>query len=147
MTILTIIVTGMISTLLMLFVLEVITRMQLANADMIRALGSIYTRNYKNSLRPGLIFMLFSGALFSLVYYVIIGFFVPTPGIATVLAGLAMGLFHGMVVSLGLVVLIAEHHPLEKFREAGFTVAASHVVGHVVYGFAIGTMFYLTTSV
>ena len=131
----------------MLFVLEVITRMQLANADMIRALGSIYTRNYDNSLRPGLIFMLLSGALFSFIYYLIIAFFVPTPGIATVLAGLAMGLFHGMVVSLGLVVLIAEHHPLEKFREAGLTVAASHVVGHVVYGFTVGTMFYLTNSI
>ena len=142
MTVLTIIISGLISTILMSLILEGITRSKLANADMIRALGSIYTRKYSNSLTPGIILMLFSGVLFSLIYYVIIGFFVPQPGIATVLAGLAMGLFHGMVVSLGLVVLVAEYHPLEKFRKAGFTVAASHVVGHVFYGFTIGTLFY-----
>ena len=147
MTILMIIIAGLISTILMSLTLESITQMRLANADMIRALGTIYTRDYNNSFKQGLIFMLFSGVLFGFIYYIIINFFVPTPGIQTVLAGLAMGFFHGMVVSLGLVVIVAEHHPLEKFRNAGFSVAGSHLAGHIVYGFAIGTLFYFGKTV
>ena len=142
MTILIIIISGLISTILMSLLFGAITHLKIANADMIRALGSIYTKKYNNSFKPGFIFMMFSGVLFAFIYYVIINFFVPTPGIATVLAGLAMGFFHGMVVSLGLVVLVAEHHPLEEFRAAGFAVAGSHLIGHIVYGFSIGTLFY-----
>jgi len=142
MTIFIIVIAGLISTILMCLILGAITRLEIANADMIRALGSIYTKDYSNSFKQGFIFMLFSGVFFSFIYYIIINFFVPIPGIQTVLAGLAMGLFHGMVVSLGLVVIVAEHHPLEKFRNAGFSVAGSHLVAHIVYGFSIGTLFY-----
>ena len=142
MTILIILISGLVSTLLMTLLFGAITNLKIANADMIRALGSIYTKNYDNSFRPGFIFMLFSGVLFAFIYYLIINFFVPIPGIATVLAGLAMGFFHGMVVSLGLVIIVAEHHPLEEFRAAGFAVAASHLLAHIVYGFSIGTLFY-----
>jgi hypothetical protein len=48
------------------------------------------------------------------------------------------GPFHGSVVSLMLVVLMAEHHPLERFREAGLRVAVTHVAAHIVYGFVVG---------
>lgn len=141
----TIVIAGLISTVLMCVVLETTTRLKLANADMIRALGSLFTGKFDNSMKPGLIFMLLSGVFFGFVYYAIINFFVPSPGIATVLAGLAMGLFHGMVVSLALVVIVAEHHPLERFRKAGFQVAAAHLGAHVIYGFSVGTLVYFGT--
>jgi hypothetical protein len=41
-------------------------------------------------------------------------------------------------MSFILVIAVAEHHPLPEFREAGFTVAVAHVVGHVVYGALVG---------
>ncbi len=145
MLLITIVLAGLISTILMCVVLETTTRLRLANADMVRALGSLFTGNFDNSTRPGLIFMLLSGVLFGFVYYAIINFFVPDPGIATVLAGLAMGLFHGMVVSLALVVIVAEHHPLERFRKAGYEVAAAHLGAHVIYGFSMGTLLYFGT--
>jgi hypothetical protein len=42
------------------------------------------------------------------------------------------------VVSLLLVIVVAEHHPLERFREAGFRVGVTHVAAHVVYGLVLG---------
>lgn len=147
MLLITIVTAGLISTVLMCLVLETTTRLKLANADMVRALGSLFTGNYNNALRPGLIFMLLSGIFFGFIYYAIISYFVPEPGIATILAGLAMGLFHGMVVSLALVVIIAEHHPLERFRKAGFEVAAAHLGAHIVYGFSAGTLIYFGTLI
>ena len=55
-----IIAAGLVSTILMSITLEVITRLKIANADMIRALGSIYTRKFNDSFKPGFIFMMFS---------------------------------------------------------------------------------------
>ena len=52
-----------------------------------------------------------------------------------------MGLFHGMVVGFVGVITVAEHHPLEKFKKAGFTVAVAHLFGHIVYGLSIGLIF------
>ena len=145
MLLLTIVIAGLISTILMCVILETTTRLKIANADMIRALGSLFTGKYDNAAKPGLIFMLLSGIAFGFIYYAIISFFVPEPGIATILAGLAMGFFHGMVVSLALVVIVAEYHPLELFRKAGYEVAAAHLVAHVVYGFSFGTLVYFGT--
>lgn len=36
--------------------------------------------------------------------------------------------------------LVAERHPVEKFRRAGPEVAAAHIVGHVAYGLGVGLM-------
>ena len=46
---------GFIATGLMCLLLEFITKTRLANADMIRAIGSLYTGSYHNALIPGLI--------------------------------------------------------------------------------------------
>jgi hypothetical protein len=42
------------------------------------------------------------------------------------------------VVSLLLVVIIAEHHPLERFQQAGLPVAITHIAAHLVYGLVFG---------
>jgi len=44
------------------------------------------------------------------------------------------------VVSFALVVLVAEHHPLERFQKAGMGVAVAHLLGHLVYGLIIGLL-------
>ena len=55
-----------------------------------------------------------------------------------------MGIFHGIVVSMVLVMAVSDSHPLEQFREAGFGVAISHFIGHVVYGLTVGIVFGLS---
>lgn len=144
MSVLVIILAGIVSTFLMIIFLELVTRTKLANADMVRAIGSIVTGSYDRSLVPGLIIQFSFGIVFSFVYFGILSYFNSSIGLNGVLGGGLMGLFHGIVVGFVGVVTVAEHHPLERFRQAGFTVAAAHVFGHVVYGLSVGIMFNAT---
>lgn len=144
MSVLVIILAGIVSTFVMIIFLELVTRTKLANADMVRAIGSIVTGSYDKSLVPGLIIQFGFGIVFSFVYFGILSYFNSSIGLNGVLGGGLMGLFHGIVVGFVGVVTVAEHHPLESFRKAGFTVAAAHVFGHVVYGLAIGVIFNAT---
>ena len=47
-------------------------------------------------------------------------------------------IFYGLVVSLGLVWIVAENHPLDEFRQATPLVFLSHFAGHVVFGAVVG---------
>jgi hypothetical protein len=35
-------------------------------------------------------------------------------------------------------VILAEHHPVERFQNAGFQVAIVHFIAHIIYGSLIG---------
>ena len=110
----------------------------LAEADMIRAIGSIVTKSEDDALFLGSAIHLASGVIFAFVY---VGFFsiFPFEGVVEFfLFGFVGGAFHGLVVSFILVSVVAVRHPLERFRQAGFGVAVAHLIGHVVYGGVIG---------
>ena len=136
-----ILATGFIATGLMSLFLEFITKSRLANADMIRAIGSLYTGSYENALVPGLVIQFSSGVIFAFAYFIVMNFFF-TPTLASgIVGGLILGLFHGLVVAFALVITVAEHHPIEKFRKAGLTVASSHIAGHVIFGLTVGVIY------
>lgn len=141
MSVLIIILAGIVSTFLMVIFLELVTRTKLANADMVRAIGSIVTRSYDNALVPGLIIQFSFGIIFAFIYFGILSYFNSSIGLNGVLGGGLMGLFHGVVVGFVGVITVAEHHPLTKFKQAGFTVAVAHLFGHIVYGLSIGIIF------
>jgi hypothetical protein len=129
---------GIGATALMSLSLYLIHWSGFANGDMVRALGSLATRRYENSLAVGWVIHFSAGALFSVLYVLawgMTGFPAATLGVPICTV---FGLFHGVVVSLLLVVIIAEHHPLERFQEAGLRVAITHIAAHVVYGFVVG---------
>ena len=129
---------GIVATACMSLCLYLIHWSGFANGDMVRALGSLVTRRDENSLPIGWLIHFSAGAFFSVIYaqaLVMTGFSGSTLG---ALICVVFALFHGSVVSLLLVVIIAEHHPLERFREAGLPVAITHIAAHVVYGFVIG---------
>lgn len=132
---------GSVATALMCLFLEIVTRVRLVNADMVRAVGSMFTRSYDNALVPGLIIQFGFGIVFGFIYFAILSYFTSGSVLSGIFAGLLIGFFHGMVVSLALVIAVAEHHPLERFQAAGFTVAASHLAGHIIYGLVIGIVF------
>ena len=134
---------GIVATACMSFCLYLIHWSGFANGDMVRALGSLVTRRDENSLPIGWLIHLSAGALFSVCYaqaLLVTGFSGSTLG---VLICVVFALFHGAVVSLLLVVIIAEHHPLERFREAGLPVAITHIAAHVVYGLVLGLGFWI----
>lgn len=136
-----VIISGFTATLVMIAIMELTTRAKLANADMIRAIGSIITKSYENALTPGLLIHFSSGIFFAIIYFYAFGFLLPNkPNLAPV-AGLAFGFFHGIVVTLSVVNLISKHHPLKKFQETGLYMALAHIIGHIVYGLSVGVMY------
>ncbi len=132
--------TGIVATALMTVVLYGIHWRGFANADMLRALGSLFTRSEANSLAPGIVLHFLMGIVFAFLY---VGFWsaLPLAALWSYLAvGLIFGLGHGLVVSFALVILVAEHHPLQRFQNAGMGVAIAHLLGHVIYGLTVGLL-------
>ena len=131
---------GFIATAAMSGALYAIHWRGIAEADMIRAIGSIVTRNEANAMLPGLILHFLSGIVFAFLY-VIVWSALPIEGILFVhyvALGVLTGFAHGLVVSFVLVVLVAEHHPVERFQQAGVGVALAHLAAHVVFGLLVG---------
>jgi hypothetical protein len=54
--------------------------------------------------------------------------------------GLGLGIFHGIVVGLSLVGVVADQHPLPELRETGPAVFSEHFAGHVAFGGTVGLM-------
>jgi len=138
--ILVIILSGILGTSGMSFVMWFITRSGLANADMIRAIGSIYTRSYGNAFIPGIVIHFTAGIVIAFFYAAFLSLFSLSSVGSYIGIGAMVGVFHGLVVSFLLVVLVAEHHPLEQFRKGGSEVAVAHLVGHIIYGLIVGAV-------
>jgi hypothetical protein len=133
-----VIVAGLVGTSLMTGVMWFIHRSGWANADMIRALGSLFTRRYERSLAPGLVIHFAAGCVFAIPYLLIVRS-VGTRQLAEVMAiTTAVGIFHGAAMIFVLMALVAENHPVDRFRTAGVDVAAAHIAGHVAYGLGVG---------
>ncbi len=131
-------IAGLLGTLSMTIVLYFINRSGFANSDMVRAIGSLFTKKYENSFIPGIIIHFLFGIIFAGIYGLIIDSLNPNGFTAVIGYGFGLGLFQGAAVGLLLTIAVAEHHPLEKFQKAGFTVAAAHWFAHIVYGLVVG---------
>jgi len=136
--VLIVVLSGFGGTALMTGVMWFIHRAGWANADMIRALGSLFTRSYENSLRPGLAVHFVAGCAFAVPYLLILRSVGTDNLFETMAVTTAVGVFHGAAMIFVLLALVAETHPVERFRTAGVDVAAAHIVGHVAYGLGVG---------
>jgi uncharacterized membrane protein YagU involved in acid resistance len=137
---LTIIGAGVVASFAMIVFMYAVTWTGIANGDMVRALGSIYTERYENSLLPGLIFFITGGIIFALIYAGVFSIFDFQYPRSYLYAGALFGFAHGWLMSFIMAVSVAEWHPLPKFHEVGFGVAITHVIGHVVYGATLGCL-------
>lgn len=132
-----IIVCGVVGTSAMSFVMWFITKEGIANADMMRAIGSIFT-DEDSAFSTGLTVHYIVGIVLAFIYLLIISLFQPQSLWAYTGLGAMIGLFHGVAFAFLLVVVVAEHHPKESFRNAGLEVALAHLGGHIVYGLFVG---------
>lgn len=136
--VLTSVLAGILGGSAMILVMRLMSRAEWARFDMIVAIGSMVTRTRKNAFRTGAIIHAVSAIGFALLYSVIMWKFGLNHLPISLYVGVAFGIVHGMVVSLLLVWIVAERHPLVEFREAGLAVGLVHFVGHVVYGAVVG---------
>ncbi|SDR91712.1 hypothetical protein [Opitutus sp. GAS368] len=106
--------------------------------DMILALGSLITKSRDNAYRVGLIVHVTAAIGFGLVYTLLMVTLGYTHMPISLMLGLGVGALHGLIVSLMLVWVVADQHPLEEFKETDLLVGLSHMAGHVAYGGVIG---------
>jgi len=111
-----------------------------AKANMIVALGSLFTKSHHNAWRVGLVLHAVAAIAFAVIYSLVILKLGYAHMPQSLMLGAGMGFIHGLIVSLGLVWVVAEQHPLEEFNEAGLAIGLSHILGHVVYGAVVGVV-------
>jgi hypothetical protein len=136
--VLTSLAAGLLGGAAMLLVMSLMTRSGLARGNMVIALGGMVTRSRENALRVGLILHTLSAVGFAMVYAMGMVWLGATDLPNALIFGVAAGFLHGLIVSLGLVWVVAEGHPFEEYTDAGLAVGLSHLVGHVAYGAVVG---------
>lgn len=135
---LTSLVAGVLGGLAMQWVMTLISRAGLAKGDMILALGSLLTKSRENAYRTGLFIHVTAAMGFALVYALLLVTIGYTHLPLSLMVGVGVGVLHGLLVSLMLVWVVADQHPLEEFKEADLLVGLSHFAGHVAYGAVVG---------
>jgi hypothetical protein len=131
-------VAGVLGGIAMEGVLWLIGRGGWAKADMVVALGSLFTKSRDTAWRVGALLHLCAAIGFAIAYTLLLTTLGYTKMPGSMMLGAGVGFVHGLIVSLGLVWVIAEQHPLEEFNEAGMAIGLSHIVGHVAYGAVVG---------
>lgn len=115
-----------------------ISRAGLAKGNMITALGGLVTGSRTSAMRVGIVIHVASAIVFAAGYTWAMVATGSTALPASLGMGLGIGFGHGMIVSLMLVWVVAERHPLEEFREADLMIGLSHLAGHVAFGGIVG---------
>ncbi len=136
----TALVAGILGGLAMELAMWLISRAGLARGDMVLALGSLLTKSRENAYRVGLVVHATAAIGFGLVYALLMVTLGYTHMPLSLMLGLGVGTLHGLVVSLILVWIVSDHHPLEEFKEADLLVGLSHFAGHVAYGAVVGAV-------
>ena len=134
----TALVAGIAGGLAMEAVMWLIGRGGRIKGDMILALGSLITKSRDNAYRVGVIVHATAAFGFALVYTLLMVTLGYTEMPNSLMIGLGVGTLHGILVSLMLVWVVSDQHPLEEFKEADLMVGLSHMAGHVAYGGVIG---------
>ena len=129
---------GLLGGAAMELVMWLISRGGWAKGDMIVALGSLVTKSRENAFRVGAILHTISAVGFAAVYVMLMIALGLTHLPQSLMLGLGVGVLHGMLVSLMLVWIVSEQHPLQEFNEAGFAVGLTHFAGHVAFGGVVG---------
>lgn len=133
-----VIVAGLAGLTALEIVMWLIARRGWAQGNMLVAIGSLITRKRENAFFIGALLHLGAALGFAGLYLFLMLKFGFTQFPAALAAGIGFGLLHGMVVTLALVWVVSEQHPLEEFQDAGLAVGVTHIAGHAAYGTVVG---------
>jgi len=132
------ILAGLLGAGAMWAVMRLIERAGPPTGGMVVAVGSLLTRKREGALPMGIAVYLISAVGFGLLYTVLMQLVGLTEWPHAFFTGAGFGLFHGLVVSLGLVWIVSDNHPLTEFRKATPLIFLSHFAGHIVFGATVG---------
>ncbi|MCB1041971.1 MAG: hypothetical protein KDC35_03480 [Acidobacteria bacterium] len=133
-------IAGIAGVVVMSFFLRRARFLHLPETEMIRAIGSAITKRVDNALLPGTIIHTAGGVLFAYVYSFLLSTAPDAAGsmMVIVVACTLMGLVHGLVVTLFLVITVAQYHPIDEFKKLEPGDMAAHVISHIAYGLTVG---------
>lgn len=138
-------IAGLLGAVVMEIVMWLIARKGWAKGNMIIALGSLVTRQRDNALGTGLLIHAIAAFGFALLYT----YSITQLGLASwptaFFTGIGFGILHGMVVTLMLVWVVADQHPLAEFKEADLAIGVTHLAGHIAYGATVGLIIALAS--
>lgn len=137
---LTALVAAVLGGVAMELVMWIIAKAGLAKGDMILALGSLLTKRRENAYRVGFIVHTSAALGFALLYTLLLVTLHVSDMPQSMMLGLGVGVLQGILVSLMLIWIVAEQHPLEEFRDADLLVGLSHVAGHAAFGLVVGVV-------
>ena len=144
---LTSILAGILGACAMIGVMHLITQAEWAKANMLVALGSLITRSRENAHRAGIIAHLVAAVIFASLYNLAMMQFGLTHMPGALFTGAFLGVLHGIIMSLALVWVVCESHPLEEFQSASFAVGVAHLAGHVAYGAVVGLVIGILSTI
>jgi hypothetical protein len=139
------VVAGILGGWAMIGVMRLITRAEWARFDMIVAVGSLITRTREHALRTGATVHAVSAIGFAALYTLAMWKFGLAHFPIAIFACAGIGIVHGMIMSLLLVWVICDEHPLQEFKEADLAVGLVHFAGHVAYGAVVGLVIGIIT--
>ena len=131
---------GLIATAGITAVLWAINKTGWTNADMVRAIGSFFTKSHENALGIGLVIHFVNGIIFAAVYLHALSILRLSNLAFEIFFGGLFGFAQGLIVGW-CIVRFADVHPVEQFQDADIQVAIAHTVGHIVYGMLMGAVF------
>jgi hypothetical protein len=134
----TAVVAGIFGGIAMIAVMRIMTRAEWARFDMIVAVGSLITRTREHAFQTGVIIHAISAIFFAALYTLAMWKFGLAHFPVAIFACAGIGIVHGMIISLLLVWVISDEHPLPEFRGADLAVGLVHFAGHVAYGAVVG---------
>lgn len=138
--VLTALLAGALGGVAMELVMWIIAKVARSKGDMILALGSLLTKRREHAHRVGFIVHGAAALAFGLGYTLLLVTLGFTAMPISMMVGLGVGVLHGLLFSLGLVWIVADHHPLEEFKEADLLVGLCHLAGHAAFGAMAGAV-------
>ena len=138
-----VVVSGLIATGLMIVFMEAIYRVHWAATNMVEAIGTAVTGSTDHSFGVGLVFDLFLGCVFSLIYYAILKAVPISDPASDIRLLIALGVAQGLVAAMALVILTDASETFAKFRKGTTGIILGYLSGHFVYGLSLGILFFL----
>ncbi|MCX6116015.1 MAG: hypothetical protein NT027_00595 [Proteobacteria bacterium] len=129
---------GIIATVISGIVLQSIQSKKTPDINMMTTMGTLFTSNIRMAKWIGILSHVCIGLVMAFIYFEIAGYFGFTSNRDFIYFCTIAGFSQGLIMSFFYVILIAEHHPLRKFRRAGFAVVAVHGLSHLLYGIILG---------
>lgn len=136
--IVTSLIAGLIGSVLMDVFLLLASQHSRPKIEMTEALGSLFLGRLEDAKLLGRAIHLISGAGFGLLYGLIMAWTQAATLPYSIFMGLGLGLLHGIFMSYCLMFIVAERHPIEKYRQATIQTGALHLLGHIIYGGVTG---------